>query len=487
MKKLLIISLTSVALMACNGSKPEENMPVVDTFGPLRTTIAQDLDNSSAVAVSIAIYKEGDVVFAEAFGEKVEGGGVTPSSNTLFQLGSITKMFTGVATLQMVERGLLSIDDKLVNTLPNMSYPAEQALTWQDINIEHLMTHQSGLNDTYDGSEGETPLLNYMISAYPQQNKQMNPPGIFHNYSNPNWSYLGAIVEYLSDEPYAQYMQENVFERLGMPRTTMDRTQVIADGDYALGFVVQGQEEYALSDINQINVENTVIPAGSETWSTPTELLKMAEFLLNGNAAILSDQWRTEMTKAHVDTEVAGLPFNYGYGIYIKDGFIDSDDQFYDTDIWEHGGNTSAYTSMFWILPEKNVAISIMSSGGFTNFDKSMLAAIEAVTQLPAPEAEPTDPIDPSQYAKHEGVYTTDEGLTIRVTANDNDLVITMDELDLAGIPYDSKLIPMGGNSFLSVIANEVIVVTFIPATEGGESVYYRTRISVGIKDGYSS
>ncbi|MDU0356211.1 serine hydrolase domain-containing protein [Paraglaciecola aquimarina] len=130
---------------------------------------------NNAAAVSIAIYQDGNVVFAEAFGEKVRGGGQAVTPDTLFQMGSTTKMFTGIATMQLVQQSLLGTHDKLVNTLPDIQYPASQALTWQDINIHHLLTHQSGLFDRYIGSDESRHLVEYMTTSYPQQNRQMNP------------------------------------------------------------------------------------------------------------------------------------------------------------------------------------------------------------------------------------------------------------------------------------------------------------------------
>lgn len=487
MQKFLSIVILVCGLSACGSSdSKKDNSPTVpdpEQFASLRDTIKSDLAENNAVAVSVAIYQDGEIVFAEAFGEKVQGGGDVATSETLFQMGSTTKMFTGLATLQLIQQGMLSTQDKLVSTLPDIQYPAVQALSWEEVNIQHLLTHQGGFFDGYIGSDSTSPLVEYMTSTYPQQNQQMNPPGRFHNYSNPNWSYLGAIIEHLSDKPFEQQMRQSVFEPLGMQRTSMDRSAVISDGDYALGFQTDGVDQLFLSNINQIPIIPSASPAGTETWSTPKEVLKMAEFLLNGNSDVLSEQWRTEITAPQVDTQFAGLPWSYGYGIYVEDGFTHID-EWYPEKVWQHGGNTTAYTSLFWILPEKNIAVSIMSSGGFDNFELSMIAALSAVTELPAAQAIPVVPSNPDEYEKHEGVYDTGQ-LSIIVSQENDELNITIPELDANNIPYDEALTPIGGTTFIAVIENEELHVTFLPENDGGESVYLRNRNTVGIKEGY--
>lgn len=486
MQKPIVILMFVIGLYGCGGSSSNNSTPnpnpSAPDFAPLREAIKDDLASNNTAAVSVAIYKEGEIVFAEAFGEKVKGNGEPVTPNTLFQLGSTTKMFTGVAALQLVEQGVISLDDKLVNVLPQIQYPGEQAIDWQGIDIEHLLTHQSGLRD--NSLDIDEPLVDFMKSKYPDEFGQMNPPGLFYNYSNPNWSYLGAVVEELGQQEFTEYVKQNVFEKLGMLRTTIGRSGAIADSDYALGYQEQpdGNNAY-VTDISQIPMSTAGYPAGTETWSTPTELLKMAEFLLNGDSDILDNSLRTQITEAHVSQEFGGLPQSYGYGVFVDEGFLDGDD-WYPIKVWQHGGNTSSYTSLFFILPEENIAISIMSSGGFTDFGSSLLAAFSSVGALPTPTQLPLLKSEPSQYYKHEGTYST-SNLTIIVTQEGSNLFLTIPEFESSNTPYVSKISPIGNATFNAELNGEEIQLTFFPIQAGGESVYIRTRGDVAIKDGY--
>lgn len=487
MNKLIVVLFFTAILSACGGSSSSDNSPNPGTnpnpFTQLRNIIDQDLANNDAAAVSIAIYKEGEIVFAEAFGEKVKGEGESVTPNTLFQLGSTTKMFTGVATLQLVQQGSLSLDDKLVNVFPQIQYPGEQALDWQDIAIEHLLTHQSGLRDSAMQDEGD--LVNHMQTNYPNEFLQMNPPGFFHNYSNPNWSYLGAIVENQTQQSFEEYVKQNIFDELGMTRSFVGREGAVADGDYALGFQLLDPEQGGSfnTQISQIPMTTVGHPAGTETWSTPTEQLKMAEFLLNGDSDILDNSLRTQLTTAHVSEDFAGLPINYGYGIYVNDGFR-VEDNWYPIKNWNHGGNTFSYTSIFYVFPEIDVAISIMSSGAFNNFDSTLVAALGAVSTLPSPQDLPVIQNDPAQYDKHEGTYSGSNFTFIVNKVGDN-LLITIPELDENNVPYERELEHFGDDTFFANIGGEVSDLTFIQVEEGGESVFIRNRELVAIKDGF--
>lgn len=487
MQKLSMAIALVIFLSACGSSSSvsdligEKKGP--DKFTQLRDIVESDLEQSSAVAVSVAIYQDGEVVFAEAFGEKVEGSGELATPDTLFQMGSTTKMFTGVAALQLMEQGLLKIDDNLVDVLPDIQYPGNQASNWEEVNIHHLLTHQSGFSDTYIGSGSTDQLSDYMKITYPLDNLQMNPPGLFFNYSNPSWSYLGAVVENLSEQTYSDYMLEQVFQPLGMARSSIGRSIAISDGDYALGSQnIDGSGQY-LSDINQIPLNTAAEPAGSETWSTPTDVLKMAEFLLKGKPDFLSDERRIHITMPQISQDFAGLPMSYGYGIFVDEGFLYSD-QWYPERIWHHAGNTEAYTSMFWVLPDQDIAVSIMSSGDFTNFDDTMVAALESVTSLAEPLTIPYGTVDTSGFDKHEGIYATGDFLVTVSQAGDN-LEISVPALDANNIPYERTLYAIGGLTFVAVIENEEVFFTFVPIVEGGESVYMRNRNLVGIKLGY--
>ena len=500
LKQITMASVLLVGLSACGGSShstpplpapqagtPQPGMPTPTTdpaFAGVRVAAQEEMDSNQSAGVSVAIYHQGKVVFAEGFGSKRKGTTSPVTADTLFQLGSTTKVLTSLATLQLVENGVLTTDDTLTMALPGIEYPAGQSQGWQSTRIHHLMTHQGGFLDDYNTlSEGDE-LMGFMQSQHGVNNPQMVEPGRFFNYSNPNFSYLGAIIEYFGQQDYREIMQEKVFQPLGMNRTTMLKNKLENDGDYALGVYQDDRDQsVGYTSIDQIQSSAPVVPAGIYTWSTATELLAMADFLLSGNSDVLSDELRAEITQAQISIDYAGLPLNYGYGIFVDDGFIHQN-RWYPEKLWQHGGNTAGYTSKFWILPDKNIAVAILSSGNGDNYARTMVEAIKSVTTLPASEPIPVGKVDTTTFDHHAGTYHTGE-MTINVSHNNKVLEVNVPELDAQGVPYSKVLAPVGANTFLATVeGSDNLDLTFFPQQEKGQSVYIRNRGFVGIRAG---
>ncbi|WP_158224681.1 serine hydrolase domain-containing protein [Agaribacterium haliotis] len=497
MIKRASILVLSLFLFACGGDKnstgsnstdPNNNSNANDGFDELRQVARAQLEASIAPALSIAIYQAGEIVFAEAYGEKIYGEGQSVDSNTLFQLGSTTKMFTALALLQQIDQGHFNLDDSLLEAMPQLQLAELERPLWQQISLHDLMSHQGGLAEFNRFNHDDETLLDFSRDTYPALYGPMNPAGRFFNYSNSHWTYIGALLEQSLNADFAELMQTQVFEPLEMPRTTVKREQVLRDGNYALGAgnIYQGSEIRAgrAQSLDEVPGSPLGIPAGEFTWSTPSEMLKMAEFLLYGDSNILTDDLRQQMTSAQVGLDI-GLPMSYGYGLFISEGFSDQQ-QWYATPLWDHGGNTYAYTSMFWLLPEQQIAVSILSSGAQTDFTATMMAALRAVTDLPAPTEVPVEPVASDLFEKHAGRYVGDIGV-VDVSLVDGNLLVDIPAYNQQGLVYDKQLQPLAASYFRLKVGNENIDITFIGAEDGPASEYIRHREFVLIRDDAAS
>ncbi len=232
--------------------------------------------------------------------------------------------------------------------------------------------------------------------------------------------------------------------------------------------------------IEEIHKSIFGVPAGSFTWSTPSELLKMADFLLNGNTGVLSDNLRIQMTSPQVNMNVV-IPMNYGYGLFIDDG-IATNSGWYPVQRWEHGGNTLAYSSEFWVLPNENIAVSILSSGLNTDFTDTMLAALRSVITLPVLQILPLKPVATELFHGHLGRYDGDFGL-VEVSLANGQLHIDLPLYDEMGIEYQPTLQAIAGSNFNAYVDGETIDLTFIPDVVGENSIYIRNREFVGIRN----
>lgn len=517
MKNMVALLIMSWCLYACGGSnnaQTENNAPLVfeekqDGFDDLRTAATTQLALSTAPAVSIGIYKEGEIVFAEAYGKKVADEDENVDKDTLFQMGSTTKMFTALATLRQVERGFLARDEKLLDALPTIQVRDEHRSAWEKINLHHLMTHQSGLFEYYQWDPIIDNVDEFLNIDYPKNYPPMNPAGRFWNYNNTNWSYLGAILEHQLDESFPNIIEDHAFLPLDMPRSTVKKSDVLQDGNYALGsgFIrtQEGLLEGSAKILDDIDQQSTDIAAGSYTWSTPTEMLKMADFLLRGDSNILADELREQMIQPLVDTKSV-IPIHYGYGLYLHDGF-NQRENWYPLNILEHSGVTFAYSSLFWVLPEHNVAIVVLSSSRGNDgrdFFPVMTAAVRSVITLPESQSIPLTPTADELFQQHTGRYVSQSGvydailqdgvltditgrtnrpLVIDVSLADDTLMLDIPAYNQDGITYTKALEPLGGSVFRAIIDDDPYDLTFLPDAEGEESVYIRYRSFVAVRE----
>lgn len=173
------------------------------------------------------LVKRGDeVLFSGAYGYAHRGWRILNAVSTRFDTASITKLFTAAAVLQLVERGLLSLHDRVLDILE-----LDGTSISPQVSVYHLLTHSSGIGDDADEEAGESYeaifrdrpnyLVRETVDFLPQfVHKQANfAPGEGCRYNNCAFVLAGLVVEKLTGQKYRDYVRENVFERAGMSST----------------------------------------------------------------------------------------------------------------------------------------------------------------------------------------------------------------------------------------------------------------------------
>lgn len=158
--------------------------------------------------------ENGKVVFTKAYGFADFENKISLETSSVFAIGSITKPYTATAIMMLMERGLLSYDDKLVDFFPDFPSYANE------ITIRHLLTHNSGLVDYINNLSllDKLPEVNSK-SAYDSiicQPKLKSVPGERYSYSNSNYLLLGLIIQKVSGKTYREFIKENIFHPLDM-------------------------------------------------------------------------------------------------------------------------------------------------------------------------------------------------------------------------------------------------------------------------------
>ncbi len=176
--------------------------------------IESELPNSAAPGIAYAQVLDGEIT-AKGFGEKTKGSGEGVTADTLFPIGSVTKSFTALAVMQLVEAGRLGLDDPVSSHLPVFEGGPGSTVT-----LRQLLNHTSGYStvqgNSHHGSEDASMIG---LIEYAEQLSSLEPvhaPGAVWEYSNANYQILGALIEQVSAESYADFIKANVFEPLGM-------------------------------------------------------------------------------------------------------------------------------------------------------------------------------------------------------------------------------------------------------------------------------
>jgi CubicO group peptidase (beta-lactamase class C family) len=225
-----------VAGSACGNDTvpPATSMQVVPTAADLDVAgLEQFIDGVMAASAGsqqvsgavLSIVKDGKVLFAKGYGhaDLAHGTPVDPRTS-MFRIGSVTKLFTWTAVMQLVEQGRLDLDadvNSYLKTfqLPN-TYPAP-------ITLRHLLTHTAGFEEGFlgyvivtDPKDAQRPMAEVLANHIPAR---VRPPGTMPSYSNYGAALAGLIVEQVSGLPYNGYVQRHIFDSLRMTHSTFEQ------------------------------------------------------------------------------------------------------------------------------------------------------------------------------------------------------------------------------------------------------------------------
>jgi CubicO group peptidase (beta-lactamase class C family) len=251
---------------------------------------------------AVLVAKDGKPVFRKGFGLANREWNIPNDPTTKFRIGSITKQFTATAILQLQEAGKLSVDD------PVSKYYTDAPPAWSGITLKHLLTHTSGI-PSYTGiphffeqeaRRDRTPEEIVKLTA----DKPLDfPPGSKFAYDNSGYVLLGYIVEKVSGEHYADYLQHHIFDPLGMKATGYDVADVILP-ERASGY---GREKGQIVNAHFLSMTEP-FSAGS-LYSTVDDMLIWDQALYAGKV----------LKPESMQAMFANYGHGYGFGWFIGD------------------------------------------------------------------------------------------------------------------------------------------------------------------------
>ncbi|TEU06772.1 MAG: class A beta-lactamase-related serine hydrolase, partial [Candidatus Aminicenantes bacterium] len=401
----------------------------------LEGIMASQMESYHIGGATLAVVKDGEIFFAKGYGyADVKEKKPVIAAKTLFRPGSISKLFTWTAVMQLVEQGKIDLNADINIYLKDFEIPDTYP---EPITMTHLLTHTPGFEDVINEmaarrAEDLVSLAEFLERKMPAR---VLPPGKLTSYSNYGAALAGYIVEKISEVPFEDYVEENIFELLDMQQSTFRQPlpSHLAD-DMSVGYTY----EKGIYKPNEFEYINGLAPAGSMS-TTATDIAKfMIAHLQNGkygeNRILEEETAKLMHTRLFThDPRVDGNAHGFWEMTYNNLRTI------------SHGGDTLLFHSMLSIVPEKNLGlfVSFNSVGGswpvYDNFIKTFLNHY-----YPAPELADIEP--PRDFKKRVSRLIGSYGVT-RVVSTTYEKLMALMMVAKVEATEDSALLitmPMG-------------------------------------------
>jgi CubicO group peptidase (beta-lactamase class C family) len=368
---------------------------ISDILRDLEPTIDAKMDEWQTPGVSIGVFDDGELT-ERSFGIEsiATRHGVTPE--TLFQIGSISKIFTTTLVMTLVDEGLITLDVPVIDYLSDLPLADERAR--QSITLRHLLTHTAGFyGDRFDDQGYGDDALARAVAAFSSL-PQQTAPGEIWTYCNAGFDLAGRIVEVVTGQRFEDAMRARVFQPIGMQNVTYFAQEAI------LHPVAVGHGPYGDGGIKIFSpwpIPRRSNPAGGIS-TMPADLLRFARMHMNdgeidGRPVLHSTSAQLMRTK-QVDAD-AGREWGLGWSLRTVNGVL----------IAEHNGATNGFAARLTTIPEKQFAIAILTNGdrGGNVHSAISSAVLERRFGLKVQKPKPVE-IEHSVLARYEGRYRQD-------------------------------------------------------------------------------
>ena len=476
--------------LACGDSKPDD--PIPQRFQAFATAVEQERAAMGSPGIAVAVVEKGAVTFAHGFGQKDPSRPDPVLPTTLFRIGSCTKMLTAIALLQNVQAGKVSLDDSITSEVPAF-HLTKTPTAVAGIKVRHLLSHSGGLSDYGEtnapaNEQTDAALEQFLTGRFADIGYVASPPGALCAYANPDYMLAGLIAEKTSGVSYRSLMHDKVFVPLGMNRTFFLPSEVLADGDYAVGTDCKTpDEEHCLApEVGSVIQPDTYDnpwgrPAGF-AWSSVLDLAEVARFLVHGQDEVLSSDLWAEMTSAQISTKLVADLESYGFGVMVSDGF--GVGGYRALKMLGHGGDIAGFAADIYCVPTLDLCLVALANSTGAHLVNSLVVGLETLTTLPAPSTMPDVLPKPDRYPLYAGAYNDPFVVgQVNVTTDGTNLFIQIPSLDASNTPYTQQLQPNTVDNFIVTVQGTPMPLTFI-ADSNGVYTYIRCRPYLAIRTG---
>ena len=415
---LLLMPLPASAAKDKDAKKPAAppKAPVVvtDTMISARSEIWQDLNAGAIGSAAVAIMDNGKIVYSEGFGMADRASAIPVDKDTLFNIGSVSKVYTAVAIMLLVDAGKVDLDKPVAAYLPDFVMADDR---YKNITVRMTLNHTSGLPGTtgennFGFAFNEDVYKDTLAALARSQLKHR--PGEMAIYSNDGFTLAEMIVVRVSGQPFIDFLSDRLFRPLGLQHTGHSVGQwPAAPGLTAAKFYPPGR---TISEPLEIV---SLVGAGGMAASAE-DLCRFADLFSGKTAPILSPQALEELRRVQPSATAGRLrspDISWGLGWDVTDLPLYKGQ---NIKILGKGGNSGTYTAQLLTAPDQRISVAIVSTGRAGSApriaDKVLTAYLAGKGLMKQPAADQPDmpvkgqPI-PAELKSFEGYYSDGKGV----------------------------------------------------------------------------
>lgn len=380
---------------------------------------------------TVLVSQGGKVIFEKAYGYQNFRTNTFNSTGSIFQIGSLTKSFTSMIILKLAEEKKLTLQDRLQTYFPEFKYG-------NDITLEQLLTHTSGVYESYKKATPDRLYSNRVVSGQEISREIFNnplrfSPGSQFSYSNSGYNLLGLIIEQVTGSTYENAVKRYIFKPVGIKNSGYNFQQLksrFKTTNYSYWSATQHIEE---------QIWNPAVTFSSGAlYSTTNDLFRWYQGIRNNK--IISKESFTKAATIFKD--------GYGYGWFI--------DSIYKKKIISHGGNIEGATSYFLMDPEDDICIILLNNITNVRLERvgNTILGVLLDKRYTVPRQKEAINLDDQTLEKFAGKYELSENRFVIVTKEGPQLFIEIDG------EQRLKIFPEKANSFF--IPGEDIDINFV-------------------------
>lgn len=345
---IFLLATSSGGSAQAQSSSSEFQSAWQDAVEEWRTLVTEQ----GVIGSSLAFSADGQTVGFETFGFADQELDRPVNESTIFHWASITKTLTSIAILQLRDRGLLRLDDPIVDYVPELRDAFNPFGSMEEVTIRHLLSHTAGFRAPtwpWGGDEEWHPFepteWNQLVSMMPYTNVAF-PPGEKFAYSNPGYIFLGRAIEKLSGDDWEVYVDKNILKPLQMHRSYFDRTPYHLLRHRSNSYSVRDGEVVA----NGPDFDTGITVSNSGLNAPIPDMMRYLSFLTGSVSGSIENDVLSRESLSEMWEEVVPIEDDVGMGLTF---FLlrESGQRFVG-----HTGGQNSFVSFFYLHPESRTA-----------------------------------------------------------------------------------------------------------------------------------